>query len=212
VIKSRISTALVVLAASAGLAGCTNFGPYGGVGIGVGSSYGYGYGSPYGYGGYGSPYGSYYGGYPYFGWYDGFYYPGAGYWVYDPYGHQYPINERQSHYWQNIRERFQKARGLSATAEAKPNFSGFTARAQAGATIPGVDLNAVRAQAQAQAQADQASLSQIREARRQAQVERQSVQAEQRQQARTERQESMREQVIERREARRAARTGKSDD
>jgi hypothetical protein len=205
VIKSRISTALVVLAASAGLAGCTSFGPYGGVGIGVGSSYGYGYGSPYGYGGYGSPYGSYYGGYPYFGWYDGFYYPGAGYWVYDPYGHQYPINERQSHYWQNIRERFQKARGLSATAEAKPNFSGFTARAQAGATIPGVDLNAVRAQAQA----DQASLSQIREARRQAQVERQGVQAEQRQQARTERQESMREQMIERREARRASRAGK---
>ena len=52
-LNNRIRTALVVLAASAGLGACTNLGPYGGVGVGVGSGYG-AYGSPYGYG-YGSP-------------------------------------------------------------------------------------------------------------------------------------------------------------
>jgi len=211
VLTPRIRAALVVLAASAGLGACTNMGPYGGVGVGVGSSYGYG--SPYGYGGYGSPYysSSYYGGYPYFGWYDGFYYPGAGYWVYDPYGRQYPITQRQSHYWRNMLDKFRAARGEQATTTAvTQNFSGFRAKAKTGASIRGVDLNA---QAQAQGQADQRSLRQISEVRRQAVAERQQelrTQREQVQQVRSERQEAFRQQVLERREQRRA-RT-KSDD
>ena len=197
-LNRRIRGALVALAASAGLAACTNMGPFGGVGVGIGSQYGnpYGY-SPYGYG-YGSPYGSYYGGYPYFGWHNGFYYPGSGYWVYDPDGHPSPITEDQRNYWSNMLAKFREKRG--ANAEAKANFSGFRSRARAGATIAGVDLNA-------QAQADQGSLDQVRQARRQARIERQQAQAE-RSQARSERQESMREVMQERRESRRARRDG----
>jgi hypothetical protein len=195
VLTPRIRAALVVLAASAGLGACTNMGPFGGIGVGVGSSpYGYGYGSPYGYG-YGSPYGSYYAGYPYYGWYDGFYYPGSGYWIYDPDGNQFPITERQANYWTNVRKKFQEARGTTATADLKPNFSAFSAKARAGATIRGVDLNA---------QADQRSLQQIRDVRRQARIERQQAQSE----ARSERQQSVRQIIQERRETRRARRGG----
>ena len=199
-LNNRIKTALIVLAASAGLGACTNFGPYGGVGVGVG------YGSPYGYGygsGYGSPYyGNYYGGYPYFGWYDGFYYPGAGYWVYDPYGHRFPINERQSHYWSNMLEKFRHARGAESTAAVKENFAGFRAKARAGATIPGVDLNAA-------AQAEQRSLRQMQVERQQQLRSARQEEQSQRAQARSERQDSLRPQVQEHRAARRR---GKSDD
>lgn len=216
-IKSRISTALVVLAGSAALGACTAMGPYGGVGVGVGSGYGYdspygyGYGSPYGqgiygYGGY--PYGSYYAGYPYYGWYDGFYYPGAGYYVYDPYGGRFPITERQSHYWQNIRERFRKARGDQASAEVKENWSGFASRAKVAAPVTGT----TDATATATATADQRSLRQISEARQQARAERleraraERVERIERQQVRSESQDSIRQQILERREHRRASR------
>ena len=208
----RIKTALVVLAASAGLSACTSFGsPYGGSGIGVsiGSGspygYGYGYGSPYGYG-YGGPYGYTspyfgYGSHPYFGWYDGFYYPGAGYWVYDPWGRQFPINTRQSNYLREMLRKFREERG--ANASVTQNFAGFRAKAKEGASIKGVDLDAV----------DRASVRRIRDVRRQAVAERQQAKSERQQaqseqraaraEARSERQQTIRERVIERRRARR---------
>lgn len=218
----RIKAALVVLAASAGLSACTAYGsPYGGssIGVGIGSGspyYGYGYGSPYGYG-YGGPYGYNspyfgYGSYPYFGWYDGFYYPGAGYWVYDPWGRQFPINTRQSNYWAEMLKKFREERGKDAAVTQ--NFAGFRTKAKEGATIKGVDLDAV----------ERAQVRRVREIRRQAVTERQQPQAEQRSaqaeqraaraeqraeqraaraEARSERQQSAREQVIERRKARR---------
>ena len=191
---------------SSGLSACASYGnPYGGsgvsVGVGVGSPYGYGYGSPYGYGyGYGGHYGynPYYnfGRYPYFGWYDGFYYPGAGYWVYDPWGRQVRITDRQSRYWRDMLRKFREERGANATVA--PNFAGFRAKAKEGATITGVDLDAV-------ARADAASVRKIRDVRRQAVTERQQAQAEQRAaraEARSERQSTIRERVIERRRAR----------
>jgi len=197
VLTPRIKTALVVLAASAGLSACASYGPYGGsgvsLGVGYGSPYysGYGYGSPYGY----SPYYNY-GRYPYFGWYDGFYYPGAGYWVYDPWGRQFPITTRQSHYWRDMLKKFREERG--ADAAVTQNFAGFREKAKAGATIKGVDLDAV-------AKADRASMQRIREVRRQANVERQQAQTERRAaraEARESSRESIRERVIERRRAR----------
>jgi hypothetical protein len=212
VLTPRIKTALVVLAASAGLSACTSFGsPYGGSGIGVsiGSGspygYGYGYGSPYGYG-YGGPYGYTspyfgYGSHPYFGWYDGFYYPGAGYWVYDPWGRQFPITTRQSNYWREMLRKFREERG--ANTAVTQSFAGFRAKAKEGATIKGVDLDAV----------ERAQVRRIRDIRRQAVTERQQPQAEQRAEraeqraaraeARAERQQTVRERVIERRRARR---------
>jgi hypothetical protein len=200
VLNPRVRGALVALAASAGLAACTNFGPYGGLGVGIGSPYGYG--SSYGYG-YGNPYyGSYYGGFPYFGWYDGFYYPGGGYWVYDPIGNPHPITDNQRSYWAGILEKVRQARGLDTTTALKQDFSGFRAKAKAGATISGVDLAA-----------HERSARQLNETRRQARIERQQVQSErqqvrsERQQARSERQESMRQATIERREARRATKS-----
>jgi hypothetical protein len=229
VLTPRIRTALVVLAASAGLSACTAYGsPYGGtsIGVGIGSGspyYGYGYGSPYGYG-YGGPYGYNspyfgYGSYPYFGWNDGFYYPGAGYWVYDPWGRQYPINTRQSNYWSEMLRKFREERG--ANAAVTQNFAGFRAKAKEGATIKDVDLDAVD-------RAHEASVrSRMREMRRQAVSERKQPQAEQRtaqteqsaaraeqraaraeqraarSEAREARQESTRERVIERRRERR---------
>ena len=224
-IKSRISTALMVLAGSAALGACTAMGPYGGVGVGVGSGYGnpYGYGSPYGYG-YGSPYGqgiygyggypysSYYAGHPYYGWYDGFYYPGAGYYVYDPYGGRYPITERQSRYWQNIRERFRKARGEQASAEVKENWTGFASRAKVAAPVNGT----TDATATATGTADQRALRQISESRQQARAERleraraerveRVERIERQQQVRSENQDGIRQQILERREQRRTSR------
>ena len=207
--SSRFRGALVALAASAGLAACTSYGPYGGssvgVGVGYGSGYGgyggYGYGSPYGYG-YGSPY---YASYPYYGWYDGFYYPGAGYWLYDPWGHRHPITKRQSDYWRNMLEKFREARG---NVELKENFSGFEAQARAPATAEQQrSLETIRQRVAAQRAQDIAPPRGI--SQRQMQVvrqqqmrsERQRVQTE-RQQVRSERQEAIRQQVIERRQSR----------
>ena len=207
--SSRFRGALVALAASAGLAACTSYGPYGGssvgVGVGYGSGYGgyggYGYGSPYGYG-YGSPY---YASYPYYGWYDGFYYPGAGYWLYDPWGHRHPITKRQSDYWRNMLEKFREARG---NVELKENFSGFEAQARAPATAEQQrSLETIRQRVAAQRAQDIAPPRGI--SQRQMQVvrqqqmrsERQRVQTE-REQVRSERQEAIRQQVIERRQSR----------
>jgi hypothetical protein len=88
---ARITSALLALTASAGLAGCA-----------------YGYGDGYGYGGVSVGYGS--GGYydddyytPYYGWYDGFYYPGVGYYVYDRGGHRHKWNDRHRRYWDSHR-------------------------------------------------------------------------------------------------------------
>lgn len=205
-ISSRLRGALVALAASAGLAACTSYGPYGGSSVGVGVSYGspyggYGYGSPYGYG-YGSPY---YASYPYYGWYDGFYYPGAGYWLYDPWGRRYPITKRHSDYWSNVLKKFREARG---TTELKENFSGFEAQARAPATAEQRrSLESIRQRVAAQRGQDIApprglEQRQMRvERQQQVRSERQRVQAE-RQQARSERRESIRQQVIERRQSR----------
>jgi hypothetical protein len=197
VLNNRIRTALVVLAASAGLGACTNFGPYGGVGVGVGSGYG-SYGSPYGYGyGYGDPYyGSYYNRYPTYGWYDGFYYPGRGYWVYDPGGQAHPINEKQKSYWANILAKVREARGATATAETRENWSGFSTQGKVAAPIS----------VESTAQADKPSRRQIVQARRQERLERQQSVVES-QPARSESRSSIRQQIIERRAARRAAET-----
>ena len=204
--NSRFRGALVALAASAGLAACTSYGPYGGSSVGVGVSYGspyggYGYGSPYGYG-YGSPY---YASYPYYGWYDGFYYPGAGYWLYDPWGRRYPITKRHSDYWSNVLKKFREARG---TTELKENFSGFEAQAKTPATAEQRrSLESIRQRVAAQRGQDIApprglEQRQMRvERQQQVRSERQRVQAE-RQQARSERRESIRQQVIERRQSR----------
>lgn len=188
-IKSRISTALVVLAASAGLAGCTNFGPYGGIGVGVGSGYGgYGY-DPY-YAGYGSGYGYA----PYYGWYNGFYYPGAGYWVYDPDRNRREMTPEERAYW---RARFQSRFGNGAPKE---NWEGFGTIARKSSLANSTATTS----ATAVGQADERSLRQVSEARRQ----RQEAVRTERQQARSERQETIRQQVQERREARRAAKSG----
>jgi hypothetical protein len=190
--------ALVALAASAGLAGCTSFGPYGGsgvsVGLGSGSPYGYGYGSPYGYGyGYGGPYGYMS---PYFGWYDGFYYPGAGYYVYDPYGYPHYWTSKQQSHWADILENARNKAGAASTAKVTENWSGFSAKAATPTTAEQqrslntirerIRANQVELQAQqranvsARASADRASIERIREARSQARIERQQAQGEQR--------------------------------
>ena len=205
-LNHRIRGALVALAASAGLTACASYGPYGGSSVGVGVSYGggyggYGYGSPYGYG-YGSPY---YASYPYYGWYDGFYYPGAGYWLYDPWGYRHPITERQSDYWRNLLKKFRDARG---NAELKENFSGFEAQARAPVTADQQrSLESIRQRVAAQRAQDiapprgidQRQMQVVRQ--QQLRSERQRAQAE-RQQARSERQEAVRQQAIERRQSR----------
>lgn len=200
-LNNRIRTALVALAASAGLGACTNLGPYGGVGVGVGS--GYGYGSPYGYG-YGSPYGYGYGSpyygynrYPTYGWYDGFYYPGRGYWVYDPDGQPHPINEKQRSYWGSMLAKVREARGVTATAEAKENWSGFSTQGKVAAPVT----------AGATAEADRPSRRQIFEARRQQRLERQQSQAESRQ-IRSESSSSSPRQIMRERAARRGQPSG----
>jgi hypothetical protein len=194
--NNRIRSALVVLAASAGLGACTGLGPYGGVGVGVSSGYG-AYGYPYGYG-YGSPYyGSYYNRYPHYGWYDGFYYPGAGHWVYDPYGRYYPINEKQSRYWQEMLAKARAARGgTTATATARENWSGFGAQGKVAAPVS----------AGGTVQADEGSRRQIMQARRQqAQAESRQVRSETRSEIRSETRSTIRQRIMEQRAARRAA-------
>lgn len=191
-LNNRIRTALVVLAASAGLGACTNFGPFGGVGVGVGSGYGgYGYDSPYGYG-YGSPYGSYYNQYPTYGWYDGYYYPGRGYWVYDPDGQPRPISDKQKSYWAGVLAKVREARGTTATAETKENWSGFSTQGKVAAPVT----------AGATAQVDEPSRRQIIQARRQQRLERQQSQTETRQ---TRGESSSLRQIVRERAARRAA-------
>ena len=200
-LNNRMRNALVVLAASAGLGACTNLGPYGGVGVGVGSGYGgygspygYGYGSPYGYG-YGSPYyGSYYNRYPTYGWYDGFYYPGRGYWVYDPDGKPRPITDKQKGFWQTMIAKAREARGITGTAEAKENWSGFSTQGKVAAPVSG----------DATAQVDQQSRRQIIQARRQERMQRQQEQAESRP-TRTESSRSSPRQILRERAARRAS-------
>jgi hypothetical protein len=194
VLTNRLRAALVVLAASAGLAGCTSFGPYGGIGVGVGSGYGgYGY-DPY-YAGYGSGYGYS----PYYGWYNGFYYPGTGYWVYDPDRNRREMTPEERAYW---RARFQARFGEGAPKE---NWEGFgtIARKSSLAKSTAPTSAAATTSATATGQADERSLRQIAEARRQ----RQETVRTERQQARSERQETTRQQVIERREARRTPRS-----
>lgn len=212
-ISSRIRGAMVALAASAGLAACTSYGPYGGSSVGVGVSYGsgyggYGYGSPYGYG-YGSPY---YASYPYYGWYDGFYYPGAGYWLYDPWGHRHPMTKRHSDYWRNVLKKIRDARGDNVAL--KENFSGFEAQAKAPATADQRrSLESIRQRVAAQRAQDIApphglEQRQMRVERQQQRSQMQQQQQQQhqaraeRQQARAERQESLRQQVLERRQSR----------
>jgi hypothetical protein len=196
VLTPRIRTALVVLAASAGLGACTNLGPYGGIGVGVGTGYGgyggYGY-DPF-YAGYG--YGSGYGYNPY-GWYNGYYYPGSGYWVYDRDKNRRPLTDAERAYWnERIRERIRRRIGTSgttATAAAQENWSGFEKPATAAGTVDRVDTRA-----------------QLRQRALEQRVQRQQVQAE-RQQARSQRQEVRQQATQERSESRRIRR-GSTDD
>jgi hypothetical protein len=194
VLTPRIRTALVVLAASAGLGACTNLGPYGGVGVGVGSGYGgyggYGY-DPY-YAGYG--YGSGYGYNPY-GWYNGYYYPGTGYWVYDPNKNRRPMTDAERAYWnerikERIRNRIENGTSgtTTTTAATKENWSGFNKPATATGSVDGSN---------ARAQLRQRALEQ-RVQRQQAQAERQEV--------RSQRQEIRQRAIGERSEVRRVRR------
>ena len=77
----RLSSALLALTVSAGLAGCTygGFG-YGGVSVGVAS-------------------GGYYDD-DYYGWYDGFYYPGSGYYIYDRGGNRHRWDDHHRRHWE----------------------------------------------------------------------------------------------------------------
>ena len=188
----RIRSALVILAASAGLAGCTNLGPYGGVGVGVSSGYGgygnYGYGyDPY-YAGYG--YGSAYGYNPY-GWYNGYYYPGSGYWVYDRKKNRRPMTDAERAYWnERIKDRMRDRRGLSdttSTAAAKENWTGFDRPATTTATGT-VDRNQARAHMRQRALEQRAQRQQSVSESRQLRSERQQA----RQQAASERRETRR--------------------
>jgi hypothetical protein len=193
VLTPKIRSALVILAASAGLAGCTNLGPYGGVGVGVSSSYGgygnYGYGyDPY-YAGYG--YGSAYGYNPY-GWYNGYYYPGSGYWVYDRKKNRRPLTAAERAYWnERIRERMRDRRGLNttttSTAAAKENWSGFDRPATTTATGT-VDRNQARAAMRQRVLEQRAQRQQSVSESRQLRSERQEA----RQQAASERRETRR--------------------
>ena len=194
----RIRSALVILAASAGLAGCTNLGPYGGVGVGVNSGYGnygnYGYG---GYGGYGyDPYYASYGygrgyGYNPYGWYNGYYYPGSGYWVYDPDKNRRPLTDAERAYWnERIKERMRERRGLNGTTSttaAKENWSGFDRPTTTTATGT-VDRSQARAQMRQRALEQRAERQQVQSESRQVQSERQEA----RQQAASERRERRR--------------------
>lgn len=86
-IASRIRATAMVAIASAGLAGCSTYGGYGGASLGYGSGYYY---NDY---------------YPssYYGWYDGYYYPGSGYFVYDRSGQRFDWNDNQRRHWQSRR-------------------------------------------------------------------------------------------------------------
>ena len=183
----RIRNALIALAASAGLGACANMGPYGGVGVGVGSPYG-SYGSPY-YG-YGGPYGytpAYYGAHnSYYGWYNGFYYPGVGYYVYDPFGNRFRWDPYRD-YWEARRPKNDSLKDVVA------NWSEFRRNRDGTA---GTSAVTTQSTARATATADQNSLRQIAEARREAReaarMERQSTRAERQSVARPERSERQR--------------------
>ena len=168
----RIRTALIALAATAGLSACANMGPYGGVNVGYGNAgygnYGYGGYNGYGYGPYGyTP--AYYGAHNnYYGWYNGFYYPGTGYYVYDPFGNRFRWDPYRD-YWEARRPKTDSLKDVVA------NWSQFRRKGEGTATTSAVTTQTVGATATA----DQASIRQISEARRQAReqarIERQSV-------------------------------------
>ena len=196
----RIRTVLVALAATAGLSACANIGPYGGVSVGYGSPYGsYGsYGDPYGYG-----YGSGYGYLPashYYGWYNGYYYPGTGYYVYDPFGNRFRWDPYRD-YWEARRPKDDSLRDVVA------NWSEFRRRRNGTTGTTAVTSQSTgQATVSAGATADQDSLRQIAEARRQARIERQSAARQERierQSVRAERQSAAREERSERRVLRR---------
>ena len=117
-----------MLAGSASLGACTTLSPFGGLGVGLGNQYGY---DDYGYDSYyaGQGYNSGYGYNPY-GWYNGYYYPGAGYWVYDPDGTQYPITGEQRSTGADILAKARAARlargGQATAATAQENWSAFS--------------------------------------------------------------------------------------
>ena len=126
----RVRNSLILLAATAGLAGCSTYGgPFGGVSVGTGYGYGdpyYGYGYDrygynrygYGYGGYDPYYGYGYGYRPsYYGWNNGWYYPGSGYYVYDRDGRRQRWTEQQKGFWES--------RGPGVTVVTKENWSGY---------------------------------------------------------------------------------------
>ena len=178
-----VRTALIMFAASAGLAGCANLGSYGGVSVGYGSPYGYGYdpyyyGSRYGYGyGYGGPYGympAYWGAHnSYYGWYGNYYYPGTGFYVYDRIGKRHRWSDAQRRYWQS------RIAAIKDRRQVRENWSEFR-RQRASATVV----------------SDQPSQPRVlRErslARQQANVERQQARQEAREARRSERQEARR--------------------
>lgn len=166
-LSSPIRTALVALAASAGLTGCTSLGPYGGASVGYGS---YGYdpyysGYPYGYAGYGY-------GYDPFGWYNGFYYPGTGFWVYDRNHRRRELTPEERAYWNaRIEQYVRDKRGLNgpaATSAIKENWSSFNRpRGTTNATTasPTISRDAIRQRVLERQQSLQQARSEGAEAR-----------------------------------------------
>ena len=101
----RFRSALILLAATAGLAGCS----YGhGYGYGYGRvSVGYGsrYCDPYYYDCYRGRYGSR--AYdPWYGWYSDYFYPGIGVYIYDRWGGRRHWDDNHRRYWENRRSRW----------------------------------------------------------------------------------------------------------
>ena len=102
-ISRRIRAAVLVAAASLGLAACSTYD-------------GYGYGGGYYRGGYGLSDGG-----PFYGWYDNYYYPGSGYYLYDRAGRRHAMNKEQQRYWLN------RARTPADRAQIRQNYSQFRA-------------------------------------------------------------------------------------
>jgi hypothetical protein len=122
----RVPAAALVLAAAAGLSGCTSYGygpyGYGGASIGYSSGYYDPYYSRYPYRYSSSRYGY---GYPYYGWYNSFYYPGTGIYVYDRYRRPHRWTDSQRRYWTVQRERAVRASPTRERVIVRENWSGF---------------------------------------------------------------------------------------
>jgi hypothetical protein len=138
----RLRSAVLALAATATLGGCSygSYGYGGGVSVGYNSGY-YDYYDPY-YDDYGYGYGynaGYYGA-PYYGWYNGFYYPGIGIWVYDRHGKRHHWNKDHKRHWEGRRRGGHHGNhgNWSGNHSGRGNWSGYNRRPGSGsAAAPG---------------------------------------------------------------------------